>query len=310
MQIEGHIANRRRRVEMRDRQQRRPAVRARRRRARIDGPDVPSHHQPHKLRLAEACSRARRGDRAALAHHRDLVGDGEHLLEPVRNKHDGAARPFQPSDDVEQPLDLTRAQRRRRLVENDEVRAEHERLGDFDKLALRRQKVARLGVEREDILLPEIGEDLARAPPHRRARKPAGLAQVGQKDVFQNRKVRREAGLLHDHGDAGVQRLARRARFERPAAIGDLAGVAANMAGNDARQCRFAGAVGAEQRMGRARAQTQARAGEGAGLREILRDIARLQQKVVSHRLHGHFRAGGSPPARLATATRRRTRSV
>ena len=93
------------------------------------------------------------------------------------------------------------------------------------------------------------------APAHRRARQAARPAEVGQENVLEHREVRREAGLLHDHGDAGVERLARRADVARLAAIEDLAAVAPHLTGNDPRERRLAGAVGAEQRVGDARPQ-------------------------------------------------------
>ena len=128
-------------------------------------------------------------------------------------------RRFEPSDDVEQPLDLARAQRRRRLVEDDQARIERERLGDLDELSLRRREVARLGVERQRALLAEIGEDFAGATAHGRPRKAARPPELGQKDVFEHGKIGREARLLHHHRDAGVERLARRANVQRAAAI-------------------------------------------------------------------------------------------
>ena len=197
----------------------------------------------------------------------------------MRDEDDRALRAFEPRDDIEEPLDLARAQGRCRLVENDEIGFERQRFRNFDELTLRGGKVTRLRVKRNRLLLSEIGQNFARPPAHRRARQAARPAEIGEENVLQNREVRREARLLHDHGDARVERLARAADVSRRAAIQDLAAIATDMTGNHARQRRLAGAVGAEQRMGDARPQGEIGADERARLREALRDRPRLQKR-------------------------------
>ena len=204
----------------------------------------------------------------------------------MRDEDDRALRAFEPRDDVEQALDFARAQGRRRLVEDDQIGFQRERFRDLDELALRGGKVARLRVERDRVLLTEIGENLARPPAHCRARQPPGPAEIGEENVLQDREVRREARLLHDHGDARVERLARAADVSRFAAIEDLAAVATDVTGNDAGERRLARAVRAQERMGDARPQGEIRADERARLREALRDRARFQKRSrrVCHR--------------------------
>ena len=168
----------------------------------------------------------------------------------MRDEHDRALRAFEPRDHVEEALDFARAQGRRRLVENDQIGLERERFRDLDELALRGGKITRLRVERDRVLLTEIGENFARPPAHRRARQAAGPAEVGEENVLQHREVRREARLLHDHGDARIERLARAADVSRFAAIEDLAAVATDVTGNDAGERRLARAVGAQEAHG------------------------------------------------------------
>ena len=254
---------------------------------RVDRSEIAADHQAHELRLVQARRGPRGRDRAPLAHDGDLVRDREHFFQSMRDEDDRALRAFEPRDDVEQALDFARAQGRRRLVENDQIGLERERLRNLDKLALRGGKIARLRVERDRVLLPEIGQNFARPPPHRRARQAARPAEIGEENVLEHREVRREARLLHDHGDARVERLARAADVSRLAAIEDLAPVATDMTGNDARQRRLASAVRAEQRMGDARPQGEIGADERARLREALRDRARFQKRCrrVCHRL-------------------------
>ena len=209
----------------------------------------------------------------------------------MRDEYDRASRPFKPRDDVEEALDFTRAQGCCRLVENNQIGFQRQRFCDLDELALRGGKVARLGVERDRVLLTEIGENFARPPAHCRARQPAGPAKVGEENILQDREVRREARLLHDHGDARVERLARAADVSRLATIEDLAAIAADVTGNDAGERRLARAVRAQKRVGDARPQGEIRADERARLRETLRDRARLQKRSrrVCHRF-GHER--------------------
>ncbi len=164
----------------------------------------------------------------------------------MRNEHDRAIRSFEPRDHVEQPLDLARAQRRRRLVENDQVRIERERLCDLDELALSGREIAGFRLERQGALLAEIGEDFAGASTHRRTREAAGTPEVWQEYVFEHRKIGREARLLHHHRDASIERFAWRAHVKWAAAIKDLATVATNVPGDHARECRLAGAVRAQ----------------------------------------------------------------
>ena len=62
-------------------------------------------------------------DRLPVAHHGDLVGDPEQLVEPVRDVDDRDAGGGEPADDVEQHLDLGVGQDRRRLVQDEHGRA-------------------------------------------------------------------------------------------------------------------------------------------------------------------------------------------
>ena len=204
----------------------------------------------------------------------------------MRDEDDRALRGLEPADNVEQTLDFARAQGGGRLIENDELRLERERLGDLDELALGRGQVTGFDVEPQYVLLAEIGEDLARSPPHRGPRQPPGPAKIGKKNILEDREIRRETRLLHHHGDAGVERLAGGAHVERLAAVDDLARVAAHVARNDPGERRLARAVRAEQRVGDAGAQSEARVDERARLREALGDRAGFKKRGrnVGHR--------------------------
>ncbi len=271
MKVERHVAHERRRAEPADGENGRPALFRRRSGSRVDRADVAPDHEADELGLIEARGRLRGCDSPPLAHDRDLFGDRKHFLEPVRDEDDRALRGLESRDHVEQTLDFARAQGGGRLVENDEIGFERERLGDLHELALGRGKVAGFRFQRQRMLLAEVGEDLAGAPPHGGPRQPPGPAEIGKENVLEHREVGGETCLLHHHGDAGVKRLARTAHVERLAAVHDLPRIAAHMARYDARQRRLSGPIRAEQRMRDARTQAETRIDKRARLREALR---------------------------------------
>ena len=161
--------------------------------------------------------------------------------------------------------------------------------------------------------LAEIGENFSSAPAHRRTRQPARRPKFGQEDVLEHREIGREARLLHHHRDAGVERLARRAHVERTAAIADLAAVAPDVAGDHPRQRRLAGAVGAEQRMRRARREDADSRPTSARVCAKLLEISRASAGSSPLRSSRSLRqeAGAtSAPAPSIKAVRWRTRSV
>ena len=91
------------------------------------------------------CARDRRGARARRgeardgpprAHHGDRVRDLRHLVQLVRDENDRAAIVPQRAQHAPQLLHLGRGEHRRRLVENENARAAHERLQDLDALLL------------------------------------------------------------------------------------------------------------------------------------------------------------------------------
>ena len=92
-------------------------------------------HQARQALLGRPCRRQRL-DLLAAAQHRDPVGDLEHLVQLVADEDDRLALLGQAAHDREQLLRLLRGQHRRRLVEDEDVRAAVERLQDLDPLLL------------------------------------------------------------------------------------------------------------------------------------------------------------------------------
>ena len=74
-----------------------------------------------------------------------------------------------------------------------------------------------------------------------------GRPRSGRKIFSRTERSGAETRLLHHHGDAGVERLARVAHVERLAAIDNLARIAADVARDDPRQRRLSGPVRPEQ---------------------------------------------------------------
>ena len=87
---------------------------------------------------------------------------------------------------------------------------QHQRLGDFDQLALGGGKVADLDIEIQRVALAQAFKRLGGATAHRGVGQ-AGPArrQTGRKMFSSNRQVVRQIGLLHDDGDSGAERIAR-----------------------------------------------------------------------------------------------------
>ena len=277
MKVEGHVAHERRGAETAHGQNRFHALFHARDGSRVDRPDVTANHEPNELGLLQARRRSRGGDRAAFAHDRDLFGDRKNLLESMRDEDDRAFRALKSRDHVEKALDFARTEGGGRLIEDNEIGFERERLGDLDKLPLRRGKVTRLRFERQRVLLTEIAKDLAGASPHDGPRQTSRPAKLGKEYIFEDGEVGRETCFLHHHGDAGVQRFTRAARVERLAAINNLARIAAEMARDDAGERRLPRAVRPKQCVCDASAQTETRVDKRARLSEALRDRARFQ---------------------------------
>ena len=97
-------------------------------------------HDPPRRRLRLAALQPV-GD-AAVAEHRDAVGDAGDLVEPMRDVDDRDALPPQLLDMREEHLRLGVGQRRGRLVERKEAHAAHHGPRDHDQLLLRREQRA------------------------------------------------------------------------------------------------------------------------------------------------------------------------
>ena len=198
-----------------------------------------------------------------------------------------------PRQQGEQPLDLARFQRRGRLIENKELAAPAQRLGDGNELALgEAQSIdTGIGVRRKF----ELGERGPRLFPHGvaingRNAKPAAHRRVVQRQVFGNRQGRDESQLLRNGGNARRDGIVRAAEVIGLAINRDLALIGPVHAAQNPRQRRFAGAVLADQGVDLARHHVEIDTIERARRAELLGDAARAGRRSI------HLRRNVSAP--------------
>jgi hypothetical protein len=144
IQVERHVLELARHAEVLDRQRRRGA----RLRGELFAGNVACdralgleqslpEHRFNQGRHRCAFRRPRERDRA-FAQRRHLVGDLEYLGEVMGDEHDPSARRGNVADGTEQRRDLALRQWRRRLVQDQHLLREAQRLGDLDQLLLHR----------------------------------------------------------------------------------------------------------------------------------------------------------------------------
>ena len=99
-------------------------------------------HQARQLRRARVF-RLDAADDLAVAHHRHVVGDREHLRQLVRDDDDRLSLLAHAAKDGEELLDFLRRQHGGRLVENQQLRVPVERLQQLDALLLADRQTSR-----------------------------------------------------------------------------------------------------------------------------------------------------------------------
>ncbi|EPJ40977.1 putative ABC transporter ATP-binding protein YufO [Streptomyces afghaniensis 772] len=213
-----------------------------------------------------------RADGGAAADDGDLVGDGEHLAELVRDEDDRQALGPQFAQVGEEGVDLLRDEHGGRLVQDEGAGAAVEDLEDLHALAggdaeLLDQEV---GLDVEAVALGEF-LDLA-----------AGLGAdavqllAAEHDVLEDREVVGEHEVLVDHADAADDGVGRRREADLLAVDGDGALVRLLHAVEDLHQRRLAGAVLADEGVHGALADAEVDVVVGHDARETLRDPGEL----------------------------------
>ena len=224
--------------------------------------DVAADHLAHEVVDRGVGDRAG-GDVGAVAHDRDGVAQVEDLVEAVRDEQQRATLVAQAAGDGEEPLDLDAAERRGRLVHDEHLGVERDRLGDLDDLLVGDRQAERraVGVDPH----AEAAEQLERLGAHELAVDAAERAGrlAAHEDVLGDRQVGEERRLLVDDGDAGGLRLRRAGEVDGLAVEQQIARVAAVEARDDLDERRLAGAVLADQGVDRAALEREASGAEG-----------------------------------------------
>ena len=167
-------------------------------------------------------------------------------LEEVRDEDDRAAAGREAADDLVEALDLDGRERRRRLVEDDELGVARERAQDLDLLLLGQRQRADDRVRRD--LEAGAGDDplepVEQGPPPDEA-EPSRLG--AEEDVLRDGPLRDERDLLGDERDARDRAPPRRPEAHRLALEDELAVVRREDAGDDLAEGGLAGSVLADE---------------------------------------------------------------
>ncbi len=147
--------------------------------------------------------REHRVDVLPVAHHRHPVRDDLELLEAMRDVDDPVAALAQDPGDPEQLVDLRLGERRRRLVHDQDIRVEGERLRDLHHLLLGDGQTGDAGPRVEADV--ELFEQLRGLAVELLLVQPEATARLApDEDVLGHREVAHQVELLVDDRDAQV----------------------------------------------------------------------------------------------------------
>ncbi len=228
-------------------------------------------------------------DRGAAPDDADRVGDGQHLVQLVRDEDDGDALGLELAQVVEQRVDLLRDQHGRGLVEDQDLGAAVQHLEDLDALAVGDAEVLDQGVRAhaQAVLVGDL-LDL-------RLRLGADAVEVlaAEDDVLPHREVVGEHEVLVHHADAAGDGVAGGVELARLAVDRDGALVRLLHAVEDLHQRRLAGAVLAHQGVHGAGADGEVDVVVGHDTGEALGDAAQFDGRCRRPRAGGSVLAQG-----------------
>ena len=217
------------------------------------------------------------GDPLAVTHDGDLVGDALDLVHLVGDINDADTLIAQAAHDAEQVLDLLAGQRRRRLVEHEDLCVIGDCLRDLKHLALGDGHGAddRLRVD----LNFQIVQNSLGVVVHFLVVDQSGLQrEPAQPHIFHDAAVEHLIELLMHHGDAVVKGVARVDEVDLLAVHPDGARVLFIDTEQALHERRFAGAVLAHQGVDGAGTQLELGMVQRLDARELLFDIEHFEQ--------------------------------
>ena len=245
----------------------------------IERADVASdHHADDRLDIGFG-DRAG-GDIMAVAQHGVAIAEAKNFVQPMRDKDDRQAFRLQRPDDADEICNLGFAQRRGRLVHDDEPGLHGERPGDLDQLLFGDRKIANQGhrVAPEADLVGDGARLFGHAPPADEQLR-AGFA--ANEHVLGDRHVGSEGELLVDRDDAGALGVVGRRKSDRLPEQLDFAGIGALRAGQNLQQRRLAGAILAEKRVDLRRSHFEMNVFERKHAGKALADACHLEDWTV-----------------------------
>src|ERR1039457_2777819 len=144
------------------------------------------------------------------------VSDLENLVEVVRDQEDGMPAVLQPSDEIQDKLGLGHAQRRRRLVHDDEPGVQHHGLGHGDRLPLPPGQRADQLPDRAHRAHPQVGQRLLGRQLHGDlVEQPVPPYFVAEHHVLHDVQVVGQGQVLIDGRDAQVRSVLGAVQMDR-----------------------------------------------------------------------------------------------
>ncbi len=181
---------------------------------RIQGLEIAPDHHADQLAARDLLG-YQRPHHLPIPHHGDPVDDLEDLTQPMRDVDHGHVVLAQAPDHAEQVFHLAIAQRRGRLVHDEDTRVQAQRLGDLDELALADPQAfdGPVGVDIQPQLRHQrLGRRAHRSPVQ--GAQPC-LVLAPEEDVLVHRQLGDQVQFLVDHRDAAVLGLARVVKRDR-----------------------------------------------------------------------------------------------
>ena len=250
---------------------------------------LPTHHLPHHPGQVDVGGVLGR-HQVTVAEDHGVVRDLDRLLQVVGDVDDGHSVGGQVPDHLEQHLDLAGAQRRGRLVHDQDPGVGGQGASDLDDLLLSDPQVLDKRARSDRLLQPlhQLPGDLALGGVVDGA---GSLPQLPtEEDVVAHTQVRRQVELLVDDRDTEIHRLVRRVELDPLSVQLQVAVRRGGHPGHDLHQGRLAGAVLSEQHRHLAPAYIEVDTLERAGDPVSLADVDRAEDDLTGiplRRRHG-----------------------